>query len=349
MNDNQRKLIEAIDQWEDGTLSGEEMEELTDLLAAADARQALLDHWLIERSLPQALSRAAMGQGHPLTQVGEGEARSGEKSGPFEEAPKVVRVPLWRNGFWRTFGAAAAGLVLGISSASFVFGKAATTQKKVVRILEEGFEAGAAPLAKGPPRSPGFWSGDYTELVGERSGIQPRSGARMLQVRRADYEGKPSAFSCSGDVYRMIDLRSQGVLVEDGDTVVSAEAHFRSIPFSAPKRYGVSLWVHAFENLPPVGADGVAWPPRPQPGASASMEVPTASIHRSVNLEPQGNHWQKLRTEMSVPPGTRYLMVCFHVVDCEAGRQRQESGAVEFPGQFVDDIQVTLTRGTSLR
>jgi hypothetical protein len=68
-----------------------------------------------------------------------------------------------------------------------------------------------------------------------------------------------------------------------------------------------------------------------------------------MRLDAAVNRWQPLRVEMRIPPGTRYLLLSLHVTDSKAGREPLETGAVEFPGQFVDDVQVSLVPGAALR
>jgi hypothetical protein len=350
MNTDAEKLADALERWNAGALGAEELEQITRSLESPDARKALLDDWLLERALPESLSKAAIRQSHPLAQSLE-TATPLSAAGATVEAGNVVRVSLWRrSGLLRTLGTAAAGLVLGVFSASLVFGKAGLAQRKVVRILEDGFESGQSPESRGVPRSPGFWGGDYAQSVAAESGVQPRTGERMLKICRADYEGKSAEFfSRSGDLYRLIDLQGQDVGGGDWETMVTVSVNYRSVPFKEPGRYIADMQVHALESVPGPGMEGIPWIQLNKPGAPSSPHAPTASARRSMRLDAAVNRWQPLRVEMRIPPGTRYLLLSLHVTDSKAGREPLETGAVEFPGQFVDDVQVSLVPGAALR
>jgi hypothetical protein len=349
MNTDAEKLAEALKLWNAGALGTEELERLSRSLDAPDARKALLDDWLLERALPESLSKAAIRQSHPLAQSLETATPLLESATPVEVG-NVVRVSRWRrSGLLRTLGTAAAGLVLGVFSASLVFGKAGLAQRKVVRILEDGFESGQSPESRGVPRTPGFWGGDYAQSVAAESGVQPRTGQRMLKICRADYEGKPAQFSWSGDIYRIIDLQGQDIGGGDWETTVMVSVNLRSVAFKEPGRYAAHMSVHAFDDIPGPGMDGIPWFQLNKPGGPPSPHSPTASAQRAMRLDTAVDRWQPLRVEMRLPPGTRYLMLSLHLADCKAGREPRETGAVEFPGQFVDDVQVSLVPGAALR
>jgi hypothetical protein len=326
----------------------DELEELTRALESEAAGKTLLDAWLLERALPESLSKTAIRKTHRRAQSPE-MFLPVPPTAPPAHSGKIVRGSFWRSGLLRTVGAAAAGLVLGAFSASLVFGKTVFPHKKVVRILEEGFESGRAPDAKGVPRKPGFWGGDYADSVPEQGGVKPRTGQRMLKFVRADYEGKPAQFSYSADLYRLIDLQGQNIGPADGETSVIVEANFRSVPFQPPSVYGAHIWVHAFEALPGDGVEGTPWFQPNRPAGSFSPHTPSASTQRALRLDPSGAEWQPLRVEMRVPQGTRYLMLSIHVTDSKAGREQTGTGAVEFPGQFLDDVQVSLIRDAGMR
>ena len=66
---------------------------------------------------------------------------------------------------WRPLTAAAAGLVIGLFSASMVFGFGARSVERVISLLQESFESGPAPMVKGIPQDVNLWSGDYSEVV----------------------------------------------------------------------------------------------------------------------------------------------------------------------------------------
>ncbi len=67
---------------------------------------------------------------------------------------------------WRPLTAsAAAGIVFGMFCTSVVFGFSVRSLEKVVSLLQEGFESGAAPLVTGIPQELNQWTGDDSEIV----------------------------------------------------------------------------------------------------------------------------------------------------------------------------------------
>jgi hypothetical protein len=224
-----------------------------------------------------------------------------------------------------------------------VFGKAGNGSKRVVQILEEGFESGENPQVTGVPRTPGVWSGDFGAVVTEQAGIKPRSGQRMFQFLRADYEGKPPQWSYTGDLYRLIDLHGRDLGTGDAETQVVVEGCVRSTPFQEKNRYRVTFWLYALEKIPTFEGGDSLWPSLDM-RRSATRSGPGASAHRDLMLHNAGEDWEKLRVEMRVPPGTRYLMLSVHLTDVVTGHDSKREGVTEFPGQFLDDVRVSLVR-----
>ena len=93
MNPN---LDELIHRWREGTLSDDEIGQLTDALASREARAALRRDWFLEEALPEALKTA------PLLEVAPPDFTQGD---PGREARGAVR---WLRPEWAALGAAAA-------------------------------------------------------------------------------------------------------------------------------------------------------------------------------------------------------------------------------------------------
>jgi hypothetical protein len=93
MNPN---LDELLHRWREGTLSDDEMRQLTDALASSEARAALRRDWFLEEALPEALKTA------PLLEVAPPDFTP---SKPEREAWATVR---WLRLEWAALGAAAA-------------------------------------------------------------------------------------------------------------------------------------------------------------------------------------------------------------------------------------------------
>jgi hypothetical protein len=256
---------------------------------------------------------------------------------------------------WKTWIPAVAGVAVGLFSASMLFAFVTTSGGKVVSLLQEGFEEGNFPVAKGMPKTPGYWSGDFSQVVGEKNEVRPKTGGKMLQFLRADYEGKPSQTGYSGDLYRILDLRGYEADLRDGKAVVTVEATFQGVSVPAPAEYCFNVCVNALDALPT--ADFWAGNPKSQErlfentdGAGDAF-IP-ASARRGFKQASKSAGWEKARVELRVPPGAKFLLLSFQFVDTRAGRGGSRvhgNGASEFPGQFLDDIQVSLVCNVPIR
>ncbi|WP_038165207.1 hypothetical protein [Verrucomicrobium sp. BvORR106] len=249
---------------------------------------------------------------------------------------------------WRPAVAAAAGLVIGLFSASLVWGYAGTYASRAVNLLRDSFETGAAPQVSGVPLEPGHWSGDYAEIVGEYRGIKPASGDKMLRLVRADYEGKPGRDGYIADLYRIVDLNRPDCDVDRGDAWVSVEARFRALAEDYQGRVHSSITIHALNTLPTaeqryefflkprsvvVSSEGDGT----QPSANILASTSRQSVYQSTT-----ESWHTGRAELLVPPGTRYLMLHLHEWRLDA-KDFKKPQPIEFSGLFLDDVRVTLT------
>jgi hypothetical protein len=252
---------------------------------------------------------------------------------------------------WRTLTTLAAGLILGLFSASVVFGYVGSLFVKDTSLLNESFEGGASPEQKGAPLRAGVWSGDFSEVTGPFAGITPAQGGKMLRFLRADHLDKASRTGCKGDIYRILDVREYAASFVGGKSMVTAEASFGSIPNKAPATYEAAIELQAIETLPAT-LDQFFFPSQRSVGRPANdaavdtdeapLHFKPATSHRQVSLASTSKAWQRVRAELRIPPGTRYIIVGLHIVDPVAASQKPELRDVSFPGQFTDDIQVRL-------
>lgn len=273
---------------------------------------------------------------------------------PFDE-PVGIGGPRERFSFWRTWLPAAAGLLVGLFSASMLFAFVTGGAGKVALLLQEGFEDGNSPLPKGMPKKPGVWSGDFSQVVGAQEGASPKTGRKMLRFLRADYDGKHSQTGYSGDLYRIMDLRGYEAELKDGKAMVTVEASFQGIPVHAPSEYSFNVCVRALD-APPTG-DFLAGQAKDLDAIPKSTEemggafIP-ASAQRSFKTASHGAGWEKARVELRLPPGAKFLLLSFQFVDTCAAREGGRGPVArvsEFPGQFLDDIQVSLACNVPIR
>jgi hypothetical protein len=251
---------------------------------------------------------------------------------------------------WHPLTAAAAGLVIGLFS---VWGYVGSYAGRAMTLLQESFESGPPPLVTGMPVEAGHWSGDYSEVVGEYRGVKPARGDKMLRFLRADYEGKPGRDGYVADLFRIVDLRDASFDVARGDACVSVEARFRALPQDELGRVRCGVTVYALDALPEPGErhdfflkrrDGLLVAGEGIPNSGPTI-LATAARHEA--LASTGSSWQVARSELRVPPGTRYFMIHLHESLADP-RGQQAPQPVEFAGLFVDDVRVTLTHRRAL-
>ena len=245
---------------------------------------------------------------------------------------KIPRRTVWLQ--WRPLAAAAAGLVIGLFSASVLFAYAAPSLRKVVTLLNESFESGPAPPAKGVPIEPGVWSGDYSEIVGEHRGVKPESGGKMLRFLRGDYEGRPIPESFSSDVFRLIDVRGYRHEFADGGAVVQLSVAFNAAAFGDDEAYQCGLTIFALDaalvNHGSLNAERIL-----------STESLAMSRSSHLRLDRDTATWQRLSNELRLPPNTDYIMIRFGV----SHAMRQEGRRTDsFAGHYADNIRVVLAR-----
>ncbi|MCM2373642.1 anti-sigma factor family protein [Aporhodopirellula aestuarii] len=263
--------------------------------------------------------------------------------------PEIVPSELLRpqlpghgNRLWmRPLAAAVSGLAAGVLFTSAIWAATGVKPRDLLTLIHESFETGPAPQSTGFPVTLDVWSGDYTEIATAAAGVEPSDGERMLRFLRADYEGKSPAVGYFSDVYRVISLQSYASLLAKQDAVASLSATFSSItPTIDPKRFRGGLEMHALSAMP---EDVLQWnailsPNETPPG------ICLATTRRLFDLTPSVDPWHKGRVDLQLPADARFLIVKISVCDQEAGRHDSEPPAIEFDGQFVDDVHVALTQ-----
>lgn len=234
---------------------------------------------------------------------------------------------------WRPLAAAAAGIVFGIFCTSVVFAYVGPSLGSVVTLLDDGFESGPAPLVTGVPLVPGVWSGDHMEAVGEQQDVKPASGKTMLQLLRADYEGKTSSEPTAvADIYRLVDVRPWRHEFADGSAVVEFSAGFNAFAFTRGESYQCKIYVQAFDEETVTDGSLRAGKTR------NDRELAIASTGRTM-LDRHPATWQVAKGELLLPPETDFLMI--HIA---VKRAPQLPPTSIFAGHYLDDVQLTLRR-----
>jgi hypothetical protein len=312
--------LDLIHAYLNGTISPGDFARLQELLrASADARHTLRDLATVDAKLTE------------MAVVNPAAARVVKMS-----ALSSKRATRWFQ--WRPLLAAAAGLIIGLFSATMVLGHFVPRMNKVTTLVDEGFEAGPAPLVTGLPDRAGVWSGDFSEIVGEQQGVKPESGSKMFRILRADYEGKVNAEgSYVGDLYRLIDLRAYREEIDDGNATVHVSAAFNAIAFPKEEAYACLVSVNALDD------EMATSPANLTEAMSANGSLATAR-KRLPALDRDPATWQQVDEELRLPAETEYLLV--HLVMINTTKEPKKR--ITFDGHYVDDVRVTLTRRSAV-
>lgn len=320
-------IDELLQRWSDGSITAEELRELTAKLAEPEHQSALLDDWLLESSLPDRLPGASVAalpealRTSPLLKVSQ------------KAEPQQTRK--WTGWFsWRPLTAAAAGIVFGMFCTSVVFGFGVSRSlEKVVSLLQESFESGPAPLVTGVPPEPNVWSGDYSEFVGAQQGVNPAQGKKMLRVLRSDFEGKTSSKpSIMGDVLRVIDVRPYMHEANGGEVVITLSALFNAAPFPEAESYDGEVTLYALGLLgtteETVFEDALAY----SNGKCGSLDRDPAT-------------WQSASTRLLLPPGAEFVMIKVSLRRMPKGSEDRSSlpDPAIFAGHFVDEVRASVS------
>jgi hypothetical protein len=322
----------------DGEISPANLDELNRLLENdTEARARFRALATMEEGLRDLAEVPAMSRPHPIGWV--------NRQGSFIEPTLSDR----KTGtvisvfFSRPVYAAAAGLVIGVFCTSAIWAASESGRQKILTLIHESFESGAAPEVTGIPMKPEVWSGDYTQVVTKQDGLSPQDGDHMLRLLRADHEGKENPVGYVGDLYRVIDLHGHESILANDDAIASVESAFGSVPFDEPGRFVCGVAIYALSRLPS-GTD--EWK-RLLETQNNLNEKTLATVHRWIPLSHTGTQWQTGRAELRLPMESRFLVIAIHVCDHSAVPPLGEPPAVEFSGQFLDDVRVVLSRRSS--
>ena len=233
---------------------------------------------------------------------------------------------------WPPLTAAAAGLVIGLFSASMVFGFGVRSLERVVSLFQESFEGGPAPLVTGMPQEVNLWSGDFSEIVEKYEGVKPKDGTKMARVLRSDYDGKTSSKpSKQGDLMRVVDVRPFLREANGGEVVLTLSALFNSAPFPEAERYEGAVYLYALGQL----------------GSTEESLLEDALAHshggcRSLDRDP--GSWQPASTRLLLPTGTEFVMlkVSFRPGPASGASPSPPPNYEEFAGHFVDDVRASI-------
>jgi len=250
------------------------------------------------------------------------------RSQPSVGAP---RRSVWLS--WRPLTAAAAGLVLGLFSASVVWAIASphntSKAQQALVVANSGFEDAEPPLARGVPANFGEWSGDFTESVGPPQGIAPLEGRRMLRFLRSDSEREPmGASTYVGDMFQVVDLRPWRDAISDGTAVAELSASFAAVP-GEEMVFQTCLWAFAGE------------PSRLPENWTKHLREELAYGSGSSRSTGDSTRWQRVTGRMIVPPDAEMVVIELKV----SPASRRAGAPIVFHGVYADEVELVLRSG----
>lgn len=262
-----------------------------------------------------------------------------ETASALETAPAFTRFPSpvgpgMSRSSWRPLKAAAAGLAVGVFSASVAWAVAlpwlAEARLAIQMVFSESFESSVAATLPGLPRDCGVWWGDQATVVPAEQGLKPKSGGKMLRFVSATHSGESSPRSQWGDVYRLVDVRG---LAGESRTMVRLSASFAEAPVGEGEQYACSVEAIALD----LDRDSLPAPlllPWVRENGSSS----------SWRTFPMVGHcqWQEVSVEVPISPKTQFVLLHLAVTRKSPAIK---SGSVHFSGHYLDDVKLELVSG----
>ncbi len=191
---------------------------------------------------------------------------------------------------WVPLAAAAAGLMIGVFSASFVWAIAKPAASVPVRkVLMEGFESAALKFEKRFPDRAGIWNGQNAALV------ESNSAAEGQFVLRFD----PRELRKISHLNYLLDVTSLGDSQWNESRELQIAAKVRSVgSVATDHRYTVRLV--AFSEDP----DEVK-----EQWFSGSYGIDSALTFGSRSVKSKGGDWVSLEATIPLPPEARYVVI----------------------------------------
>lgn len=228
----------------------------------------------------------------------------------------------WLN--WHPLMALAAGLTIGLFSATVLFGFAIQRnqeRKTPLAIFQPGFENAQMPFTPGFPKEPGQWSGDTAQVVTAENGVQPKEGNFMLRLEPMT-KGVPR-------IYQLLDLQSLPQDTGPESREIEISASFTAADPTAAARYVIRAFA---ATEAPANIDA-AWFER--------RDESIASTTRGVDVPAGVSGWQTFHVKIQVPRAARSLVLFFGI--------RTPEKAARVAPHYLDDVQVTLITPSTLQ
>ena len=208
-------------------------------------------------------------------------------------APLTENKPAGRWLSWRPLATAAAGMVIGLFSASLVFANFAARMPEVKRmpvpLANPGFESDLGDARGDAASQNGGWIGGIDGLAHGESEVEPVEGQSMLRV-------KPQGLKKNARIYQLIDLAE---VSREPIRELELSASFRSDTNAISHYYGVHLM--AFDESVVVDH---------QLPLSELIEGSLAAANQNLKVKVGEEGWRKVTVRMEVPPSASRLIIC---------------------------------------
>ena len=248
---------------------------------------------------------------------------------PPAQAASRQRTRSWFS--WIPLTAAAAGLVVGLFSASVAF--ALGLPKPVLlgfHLLNPTFEeTSMSRLSPETAKRFGVWNGSG-EIVSTRSGVSPPHGSQMLQFHPSIPKRAPwGAITSSANVSQIVDLREWRDQLKDGNALAQWSAKFNSGPQVDPRKATFRVDVRAYSGELSILERTFAEREDQELAHSVSKALDDADV----------STWQMASGKLLVPPETDFLLIELKLFQAD-----RSGGQIEIPPvqQFVDDVRFSL-------
>jgi hypothetical protein len=244
----------------------------------------------------------------------------------FQSGCGFSRTPEKKRFTWitRPIAAMAAGLVIGLFSASIVWAISSpkATTERLSSLVDGSFEQRA--IGRGFPRQSGVWSGDEADIVEHTAS----DGRRVLRfVSPGADEADPAGPAISCDIFQIVDLRPlRAGLAPEADAVLELSARFLDDrPANTKPSVTFTAQIFLFSGDP---SDMHAkWPfAAPESLASGSSMLTT--------LGGDAGRWRHGSTRVFMPSEAEFAVIQL------AARPNIRPAVLE--SLYADDVRLTL-------
>jgi hypothetical protein len=224
----------------------------------------------------------------------------------------------WWN--WRPLTAAAAGLAIGLFSASLVFGLVTPWPPSTQTLLTEGFEDVEMVRDRGLPVRVGVWSGDLLAPQDAEGNVKPAEGLRMVKL-------PPDVRRMFSYTSRFLDVTAFPPMGASQSRQIEVTARFHGATPGVSDRFQIRLAAFA-EDI--AGARAI-WI------GGVVNEQALIHVAKTVTMDADTRGWTTLRSTMDVPAGARLLLISLAAAAADAEGPKT--------AHYLDDVQVRLITG----